>query len=109
MRKLQIILILIFCCIGCSREKQNNDLQFDSVIWKTADKKIRGRMAPDLEKSKLLIDKSRKEVIELLGQIDVKNEEQWIYLIDIGDIYDFYFKINFDEKTGKVRSSYIGD
>lgn len=108
MKKLIIILILGSLCFGCSNQKLPNDLAFDSGVWKEANKRRRGRMAPDLEKSKLLVGKTKNEMEDLLGKIDFQNGEQSIYLIDVGEFYDYYFKINFDE-TGKVKSSFIGD
>ena len=53
--------------------------------------------------------KTKDEVEELLGKIDFQNGEQSIYLIDVGEFYEYYFKINFDDKTERVRSSFIGD
>ncbi len=108
MKKILIIYILVLFCFNCSKEKLPNDLAFDSGVWKEATRRTRGRMSPDLVKRKLLIGKIRNEIEDLLGKIDFQNGEQSIYLIDIGEGYDYYFKINFDE-TGKVKSSFIGD
>lgn len=115
MKKLLIILLLTFLGSGCLGEKQNNDLRFASEIWKTTDKRTRGRMVYDLQKSRILIGKTRREVIELLGQSDsgkVKGSDSKIldrFYIDTEIITDIFFTIHYTMEKQTVISTDIGD
>lgn len=86
----------------------NND-QFDSAKWKRGDARTKGKMVYDLQKSKILIGKTKAEVAELLGKDDYPSENRKIYEIDTNVLTDEYFSIHFDEKTQNVISTDIGD
>lgn len=112
MRKILTItfLLLLASCHFQKVDFQKNDLSFNSKIWKTADKRVKGKMAYDLQNSKQLINKTTGEVEEILGKADFQTaKDHWIYLIDIGEGYDYYFNVRFDEKIDKVKSNYVGD
>lgn len=106
---LLVLTLLVFSC--------NQQTKFDSDEWKnsigevTTD--IRLNMTNDLIESKILINKSESEVIELIGkssklnEIEVEKTEyfevQEIYGIDIDPEEMIFLKIRFNNQE-KVKS-----
>jgi hypothetical protein len=87
---------------------------FGPQEWRqSSDIKIRGSMVNDLIDGEILINKSRGEVEEMLGQPDYQDEETVSYLVDIGDralfgawTYNLTIKLNTD---GVVATVYLLD
>lgn len=85
MKRLTVILILGLFCFSCSNEKLSNDRPFDSSSWKDSNKRVKGQMVKDLEKSKILISKTKNDTKEVLGKPDFEGENLWIYEVNMGE------------------------
>lgn len=76
--------------------------KFDAAAWRTGDAQTRGEMAPDLRRLRYETEdsisrKSRRQILELLGEPDRKtrgrccgaggtsDEEVWLYNIEVKD------------------------
>jgi|GEM_PF-797509 len=75
-----IFLIALIFFTGCS------DRDFNSDIWKT-NKDQRFYMLNDIVKNKILIGKTKQEIIELLDTVDIKRfnytDNSWMYIVSI--------------------------
>lgn len=83
-----IFIVLPLCLslhlIGCS-SGEHPHRPFDSEGWKSGDDEIRGQMVHDLLERKLLVRKTKKEVIKLLGQPDEEDPRFITYFFYDGD------------------------
>jgi hypothetical protein len=80
---------------------------FNSKDWRAGDALERGRMMRDLYKTRVLRDKSKEAVAELLGEPDkkstVEGKEIWQYEVKLaGESPADYFSVSF--KNGKTSS-----
>jgi len=100
-----LILLSLFAC---------NTNSFDSKKWKEKGvdwwmTDYREKMVKDLIQSDTLIDKTRQQIILLLGEPDTKDSIHLEYLIrekftnDIDPDYISYLKIQFDSTGKSVR------
>lgn len=108
----RIAFILILFLANCSMDSQKDGLPFNSEIWKGADKRVRGRMALDLQNSRLLINKSKPEVEEMLGKPNDDQVSLWLYDVDMGGLSKIQFdqlNVFFDKESDKVSLSYVAN
>jgi hypothetical protein len=85
MKKFALIFVLLLS--GCSMfapDDLKNDLQFNSEVWKTSGKRVRGRMSQNLQDGRLLINKSKSDIEEMLGEPDYKTTRVWLYDVNLG-------------------------
>lgn len=66
-------------------------------------------MSVDLENSKLLINKSKPEIKELLGSPDKDAADLWVYEIDKGEPLNYQLNVFFDKENDKVILSYVAN
>jgi hypothetical protein len=109
MKRVWILLPLVFLCIAIvsCKDFQSNDLEFSPNEWQKSDARVRGRMYGDLLKQRLLLGKTRDEVIEMLGEPDHSELDFVKYAIDLGGINEtwmqkYYLIVFFDKQTNKV-------
>lgn len=88
--------------------------RFDAVTWRAGDLRTRGTMVRDLIDRDLLIGKSRREAVALLGPPDIEAERVLTYKVDLGDkfgstpwLYALHLKI--DPANGKVSEAWYAD
>lgn len=101
------LLIVCFLLNGCSLGHD----KFDSEKWKVADASARAPMVNDLIERKLVIGKTKDEVVELLGLPD-KSEPKWYkyYVRERFLLFDRVFMwVSFDEVDGKVVFVSVAD
>jgi hypothetical protein len=105
--KIAVFLIICTLFISC-KDIQSNDLEFNPAEWKKADFRVRGRMYDSLLEQRLLLGRTRNEVIELLGKPDEEKNDLVKYAVDLGSIFEswaqrYFILITFDEKTQIVN------
>lgn len=106
MKKALIIIVLFFSFISC---ENYNPKKFDSVKWKNASQREKGLMASDLVDSKILLGKSKTEVLELIGKPKDSSNINFHYLIEFGYIVPFHLDVNFDKNENKVIDVTLAD
>lgn len=114
MKKLNSI-IFIFACVlitACKADSQLNNLKFDSTNWKSGNSRARGNMAHDLQRSSILANKTKVEVVELLGEPDnQKDSKIWLYKVNFGDTFtlplssQINLNVFFDDQTDQVTGT----
>ncbi|MBK8243616.1 MAG: hypothetical protein IPK88_09330 [Saprospiraceae bacterium] len=107
---LTFILPLFFIVIGCRQDKQTENLKFNREEWLQGDIRTRGKMVENIIDDNILINKSKSEVLSLLGdQGDTTGN--FSYQVDIGKttgpfgwggIWPFALNIHFDTLSSKV-------
>jgi len=112
-------IILIFVCVfiaSCKTDSLPNDIAFDSAKWKSGDSRTRGRMAHNLQHSSILANKTKFEVIGILGEPDDQSDSNnWFYKVDFGNGFGtsvmtpINFNVKFDEKTQRVIGTIFTD
>ena len=105
MKKFIIILIVTLGLINC------NTKEFDPIKWKGSNERLRGKMVNNLISSKILENKTRNEIEELLGdEIDL-NDKCTSFSVDLGGLFElsYFLEICFDEKTGKTNYIQLND
>lgn len=82
---------------------------FDAERWRNGEARERNRMAGDLNRSQVLIGKTRDEVVALLGPAN-REEAGWLleYELIHGDLLGFLewwqvLRLRFDSGTDRVR------
>jgi hypothetical protein len=79
-----VMCALAFVAYTSSRDLSFHPRQFDSTAWKQGDIRVRGEMIESLRSQALLRDKTRDEVLALLGKPDGDDQGQIRYHVDIG-------------------------
>ncbi|HCE44721.1 MAG TPA: hypothetical protein DET40_14360 [Lentisphaeria bacterium] len=108
------ILITITCLVNYGKITQKS---FNSKEWILGNELTRGEMARDLVSSKVLIGKTKEEVVELLGQPSSSkssfNNDRFYYIVDIGRgsyVFDMPCKLNlYFDGDNKVEDAYVAD
>jgi len=81
---------------------------FEPKAWKEGGHRLRGEMAADLERSKLLLGKTKAEVLDLLGKSPGTNEAVWGYPLDSGHSFglrwQYQIYIYFDTNNNVVTN-----
>lgn len=62
--------LLFASSCGCGRSDGLPDRSFDAAVWKSGDRRTRGAMVTDLERSGILIGRTKAQVVQLLGMPD---------------------------------------
>jgi hypothetical protein len=106
------LLLTIFAIIACSSfVKDYKPREFDSAKWKNGNRTVRGTMYFDLFEKHTLSNKTRDDVVQLLGEPDkkvtVEGREVWLYRIDIrGEWSRPCFPVSF-EPGGKTFAGMV--
>ncbi len=103
-----LVLCLPLYLFGCTENSPPR--AFDQQVWKTAGDRVRGQMAQDLIDKKILIGKTRKQVINLLGRPDEEDKQFVTYLIYFGNEFapPPFVHIEFDSRQ-IVKDVWISD
>ena len=110
-----MLTVFVFCfAITSCKDFQSNDLLFDQNEWKKSGARVRGRMYSNLLSQKILLGKTRHEVIEMLGEPDETYPDIIKYAIDLGGIDErwlqrYFLFISFDERTNEAIKAVPGD
>ncbi len=79
-RKASLLAIVFVCLlVACG-----NDRLFDSAVWQQGDLRIRGSMAEDIIKRKVLVGQPADDVQRLLGRPEKEYAGALVYKIDMG-------------------------
>ena len=105
--------VIIVLFVSCS-DFQSKDLTFESEKWKNGNSSFRARMISDLLKSKVLENKTKTEVIEVLGGPDNDENGYFIYKFEFGGWLDKIFLIKYHliitfNLENKVNQTMIAD
>jgi hypothetical protein len=110
-----IALLLTICAVlACSSlVKDYRPREFDSAKWKGGNHTVRGTMYFDLFEKHRLTNKTRDEVLQLLGPPDkkvmIEGREVWLYRIDVrGEWTRPVFPVSF-EPGGKTFAGMVKD
>jgi hypothetical protein len=108
------VAMVVFFSLACGVVV--NNAKFESAKWKNGDERARGKMVYDLQNSKILIGKTKREVAEMLYESERMKEfsedlskNAWHFSTDTNTFWDLYFAVYFDEKTERVVSTNISD
>lgn len=112
--KILILILAISFAVSCKSDSLPNNLPFNSEEWKTGDSRRRGRMAHDLQQKSILVNKTKFEVVELLGKPDEQsNSKNWLYRVNfenkpvISVTSQINLSVNFDVETEKVSNTFF--
>ncbi len=114
LRNLLIITIICFASSAC-RDFQSNNLAFSKDEWKKNNIRLRGRMSGSLlEQKHLLAEKTKEEIIEILGEPDESGNHYLKYRIDWGSILEasiqkYFIIIEINPLNNKVNKIAIID
>jgi len=100
------LLAIVFVCIlaACG-----NDRSFDSAVWQQGDRRVRGSMAENLIKRKVLIGQSEDKVQRLLGRPEKNYASALVYNIAMGmpfkdpSRYAFVVHLDADRNVREVQ------
>ncbi len=76
--------LLVVAAYTSLHDRTFSPRQFDSLSWRQGDVRMRGEMTASLQRQALLRNKSRDEVLALLGKPDEDREYQLRYQVDVG-------------------------
>jgi hypothetical protein len=105
------VLVFALLLTGCSdRNSDHSPIPFDSLKWKNGDRYLRGRMSHTLIADSLLIHKTSEEVLQLLGEAEIRDSTGFVYLVNLGDTgplglggpWQFTFAIEVDPQNNRV-------
>ena len=108
--RLTYSLLILFIVIGCQQQKQEDKMKFNKEEWIRGDIRTRGRMVNDIIEDSILIGKSKKEIVNLLGE-QGDTTANFSYQVDIGlrtgpfglgGVWPFTLNIHFDTLNSKV-------
>ena len=100
------LLLAVSAVIACSLLKDYKPREFDSAKWKSGNHTVRGTMYFDLFQKHTLTNKTRDDVLQLLGppdkKVTIEGREVWLYRIDVQGEWDRpVFPVSF-EPGGKT-------
>jgi len=105
-----LILAILLIVIGCNGENQMEKIKFNQKKWLHGDQRIRGKMVDDIINDSILMGKTKREVLSLLGdQGDTTGN--FSYAVDLGlktgpfglgGAWLFGLNIHFDSLNQKV-------
>jgi outer membrane protein assembly factor BamE (lipoprotein component of BamABCDE complex) len=108
----KLFITVSVCCLFISCSYYEKSISFDSEKWKTADSETKHLMADDIIKNDLLKDKTKADVLELLGEpykgVNPENHE-WYYKLNETEWFNYGFIVRFDKSTEKVKLTGIVD
>jgi outer membrane protein assembly factor BamE (lipoprotein component of BamABCDE complex) len=105
MKRTLILLSIFFLSCG----NNNNAEKFNAEKWINGTQIERGNMSSDLVDSKILIGKTKIEIIELLGSPKDSSDVNFHYLVDFGFIVPFHLDINFSSVDNKAKEVKLAD
>jgi hypothetical protein len=96
------------------------DRRFDAAAWRDGDRRVRGAMTLDLERSAVLIGRTKGEVMGLIGPPTASDTDghSLAYVVDLGlrtgpwglgGTWLFLTNVQFDTLTGKATSVRTND
>ena len=103
----QTLLLLFIFLLSCGNN--NKAEKFNKEKWINGTQIERGNMSTDLVDSKMLIGKTKVEVIELLGNPKDSSLINFHYPVDFGFMVPFHLDINFDLIDKKVKEVTLAD
>ncbi len=107
LRTKTLLAIVLVCLVAAC----GNNKSFDSTAWQQGNLRIRGSMAEDLVKRKVLVGCTADEVQRLLGRPDKDYASALVYKIDLGwpfkDPSHYGFIVHLDDRN--VREAQITD
>ena len=106
MKKVAIIILFFISFINC---EDNKPQKFDATKWKTASQEEKGLMASDLVENKILIGKSKAEVLQLIGEPKDSSDINFSYIIDFGFMVPFIMDVSFNNNEGNVIKVTLSD
>lgn len=84
-RVLIVAIIALYMCTacGCEGKRTGRERPFEAEAWRKDETLyVRGQMSQDLVRSRLVTGKSSREVLDLLGEPNWRNERSfWVYLV----------------------------
>lgn len=83
--------------------------KFDKEKWKQGTQIEQGNMSTDLVESKILIGKTKSEIIEYLGSPKDSSKTVYHYLVDFEYMTPFHLDVIFDLNGAKVKDVALGD
>jgi outer membrane protein assembly factor BamE (lipoprotein component of BamABCDE complex) len=108
----KIFIVILSCSIFVSCSYFSKSVSFDSEKWKIADFKTKHVMADDIIKNKLIKDRTKTDVLELLGEPTERGVfsklPAWYYRLDDGyflgnKVFEYSFIVKFDKSGEKVE------
>jgi hypothetical protein len=107
------VCVLAFGAFTSLHDRSFHERPFDSDVWKPGNARVRGEMVESLRSQSLLRDKTRLQVLELLGKPDADDEGHLLrYRVDVGRriawrrfLVTFY--VSFDENSRVYRVEMI--
>src|SRR2546423_5718507 len=106
------MLLGVFAVVACSHlVKDYTPKPFDSEKWRNGNHTVRGTMYFDLFEKRTLTNKTKNEVVQLLGEPDkkvpVEGREVWLYRLDVrGEWTSPCFPVSF-EPNGRTFAGRI--
>ena len=107
-----ILVALFFIYTSPSDFRSQSKIPFSSEQWKEGDLIMRASMADNLMTSDTLINLTRQEALELLGEPDINFEQSFLYRLDFGHIWwpgvvwPYEFRVHFDSTDKVIRAGY---
>ncbi|GAA3652995.1 hypothetical protein [Flavivirga jejuensis] len=105
MKQALILLFIFFLSCG----KNNKVEKFDDQKWKKGTQTERGNMSTDLVESKILIGKTKSEIIEKIGYPKDSTKTNFHYLVDFGYMTPYHLDVNFDSTDLTVKEVTLTD
>jgi hypothetical protein len=103
----QTILLLFIFFLSCGNN--NKAEKFNKEKWINGTQIERGNMSTDLVDSKILIGKTKTQIIELLGNPKDSTKINFHYQVDFGFMVPFHLDIDFDLVESKVIEVKLAD
>tara|TARA_R110002111_G_scaffold221743_2_gene283929 strand:- start:369 stop:686 length:318 start_codon:yes stop_codon:yes gene_type:complete len=103
----QSLLLLFIFLLSCGNN--NKAEKFNKEKWISGTQIERGNMSTDLVESKILIGKTKSEILDLLGNPKDSTNTNFHYLVDFGYMTSFDLKISFDKSNLRVNKTDLSD
>jgi len=103
----QTLILLFIFLLSCGND--NKAENFNKEKWLNGTQIERGNMSTDLVESKILIGKTKSEIIETLGNPKDSTKTNLHYLVDFGYMTPFHLDVNFDKNDLKVKEVTLTD
>jgi len=103
----QTLILLFILLLSCGND--NKTEKFSKENWLNGTQIERGNMSTDLVESKILLGKTKSEIIETLGYPKDSTKTNFHYLVDFGYMTPFHLDVNFDKNDLKVKEVTLTD
>jgi len=101
---LTLLFLFLYSCWNTAKKEK-----FDSQQWKSGNQIERGNMSTDLVESKILIGKTKVEILNILGQPEDSSKTNFHYVVDFGYMTPFHLDIHFDQTNEKANKITLAD